>query len=80
MQMRYARANYPESWRWRAKLFAPGAFLGLVSCILAILIDDVSIDWRLLLFIPLFMIVSGMLSAWAGPMRMRYAIPRRRER
>jgi len=71
--LRYARVNYPESWRWRANLFWAGALaMGAVGSAME---EETNL---LVLLIGAF--IGGVVSAWGLPMRMRYAIPRRRER
>ncbi|MBI1293474.1 hypothetical protein GC175_00765 [bacterium] len=73
VHLRYARANYPESWRWRANLFLAGALaMGAVGPAME--------EETNLLVLLIGSILGGVLSAWAFPMRMRYIIPRRRER
>ena len=71
--LRYARANYPKSWRWRANLFLAGA-LAMVA------MGGVMGEATNLLGTLWVAFIGGVVSAWAFPMRMRYAIPRRRVR
>jgi hypothetical protein len=78
LQVQYARANYPGGWR--SRLFAAGAFVSFVGCWAVSRIDGYPTDLNLLISIFLFSVLfAGPLSAWGGPVHMRYVMPRRRE-
>jgi hypothetical protein len=74
--LRYARANYPDGWRWRVSLFVAGAFVSSSIGWAATGGDGETTDLLVLLIGAL---LGGVFSAWAFPVRMQYIIPRRRE-
>lgn len=73
LQFRYKDANYPNDWRWRVKLFASGAVLGVLSA-LAFLLDA---NPRSLLVVTLYGgLFFGFLFGFASPHSMKGLYPK----
>ena len=75
VQIAYAKANYPTSWRWRLALFAPpflfGSLVGYVTSISA---------GKTALFNVIFSVgfglAFGLLCALLYPLNMKRVIPK----
>jgi hypothetical protein len=74
LQFRYKDANYPGDWRWRTKLFASGAAIGIFGAV-AFLLDA---DPKLLLAVALYGgLFHGLLFGFASPHSMKGLYPKR---
>lgn len=76
-QLRYAKANYPNTWQWLVKLFAWGftaGFLGMLGVIPESLTPQKA--WLFICGIGLF---SGFIFAFVFPYNVQNVYPKRKE-
>jgi hypothetical protein len=77
IQYKYAQANYPNTWGWRAILFVGGFIPGGIGA-LTFEMNSVSFVNRglFILFLGVFL---GLISAFLVPINMRNILPKRKE-
>lgn len=77
VQLLFAQANYPSSWRWRLALFAPPFLLfSLLGCVIASSADD-----TLLFKVPFGLgvgLFAGLGYAFLFPRSVQRVIPKRK--
>ena len=77
IQYKYAQANYPNSWRWRAILFVGGFIPGGIGAFTFEMNTTSFINRGLfILFLGVFL---GLISAFLVPINMRNILPKRKE-
>lgn len=77
IQYKYAQANYPNTWTWRAILFFGGFITGGIGA-LALEINSTSFSNRVL-SILFFGVFLGLISAFLVPINMRNILPKRKK-
>ena len=77
LQYRYAKANYPNSLRWKWVLFLSG-FIPVLSGLATFLYQEVAI-LELILFSLLGGMFGGLISRFLFPHNMRRVYPKRPE-
>jgi len=77
MQLRYARENYPDRFRWRLVLFFSAFVCGAIGAIT--FLYQIA-TWRdLLLFAILAGLFSGIIFTFLFPSNIQRIIPKRKE-
>lgn len=74
LQFRYKDANYPNDWRWRLKLFASGAAVGILGTVAFLFDSDPKALLAVILYGGLFL---GLLFGFASPHSMKGLYPKR---
>jgi hypothetical protein len=72
IQWRYAKENYPKSWKWKSLLFAVGGGLGGIAFM------TFNPSWRFPQAIFVFIggiLFAGLCFTWLFPEKMRFIIP-----